>query len=190
MKGLFFTELIELLEADYGLAVVDRVIRAAVPPTDGAYTSMGNYDAEEFFGLINAFSAEMDQPVSTIQRSFGRHFMRCLMVRNHKLVGTYSSAIKAIKDVNKLIRAARILPPDATLPDVTFSEEGESIWQLTIHLPLQVRDMVLGALEACIARYEEPLIVSRTDIEVNGQIATRFEITLSPKATSCLTTFK
>jgi len=188
MKGLFFTELVELVETDYGFAVLDQVIRTAVPPTDGVYTSMCSYNAEEFFGLVEALAVDMKQPSSTFLRSFGRHFFRCLLDRNEKLLDNYSSAIKALQDVNELVRATRIFSFEHRPPKAEFAEVGPAAWQLTIRTKLPVQDIILGALEACIARYGEPLEVSRTDVQTDNTITTRFDIT--PKAPSCLTTFK
>lgn len=188
MKGLFFTELLELIETDYGLAVVDQVIRTAVPTTDGVYTSMGVYDSKEFFGIIEALALEMNQPRSTFLRWFGRHFFRCLVDRHDRLLDNYPSAINAMQDVNSLVRTTRIFPFDDQPPEAEFMAAGPAAWRLTIRARLPIQDMVMGALEACIACFDEPLEVSRNDVRAGDEITTRFDIT--PKATSCLTTFK
>ena len=41
MKGLVFTEFLEMVESKWGLATVDRVIQGAALPNNGAYTSVG-----------------------------------------------------------------------------------------------------------------------------------------------------
>jgi hypothetical protein len=188
MKGLFFTELLELIETDYGLAVLDQVIRTAVPVTDGVYTSMGHYDPQEFFGLVSALSVEMNQPRSTFLRSFGRHFFRCLLERNKRVFDKYPSAIRAIQDVNSLVRATRIFSFEEQPPQAEFWAVGPAAWQLTIRSQLPIGEMALGALEACIAYFDEPLEVSQQEVTADSKITTRFDIT--PKAASCLTTYK
>lgn len=44
MKGVVFTEFIEMVEGRFGLAMVDRIIEAAQLPSSGVYTAVGTYD--------------------------------------------------------------------------------------------------------------------------------------------------
>ena len=47
MKGIVFTEFLEMVEASYGLQTVDTIIENASLPSEGAYTAVGTYDFNE-----------------------------------------------------------------------------------------------------------------------------------------------
>ena len=47
MKGMIFTEFLDMVEERFGLAVADRIIEAGGSSTGGAYTAVGTYDHRE-----------------------------------------------------------------------------------------------------------------------------------------------
>src|SRR5262245_35992633 len=52
MKGVVFTEFLEMVGAKFGEDMVDDVILACELPSGGAYTSVGTYDHQELFALV------------------------------------------------------------------------------------------------------------------------------------------
>ena len=46
MKGIFFTEFLHMVEAQYSVNMVDDIIEAADLPSKGAYTIVGAYSDE------------------------------------------------------------------------------------------------------------------------------------------------
>ena len=52
MKGLVFTEFLEMVESKFGLEVVDNIIEHSELPSGGVYTSVGTYDFNEMLSLI------------------------------------------------------------------------------------------------------------------------------------------
>ncbi len=44
MKGVVFTEFIEMVEDQFSADMVDDIIDDAQPPSGGAYTAVGTYD--------------------------------------------------------------------------------------------------------------------------------------------------
>ncbi len=56
MKGIIFTELVEMIEARHGAAVVDGIIGDAGLLSGAAYTAVGAYGFEELAGLVNGWA--------------------------------------------------------------------------------------------------------------------------------------
>ena len=54
MKGVVFTEFVEMVEARFGLPMLDRIIEAAQLPSGGAYSAVGTYDHGEMVQLVGA----------------------------------------------------------------------------------------------------------------------------------------
>ena len=56
MKGIIFTEFLDMVEAQFGLAVVDEIITNSKTLHQGIYTSVGTYDFNEMISLLVALS--------------------------------------------------------------------------------------------------------------------------------------
>ena len=52
MKGIIFTEFLDMVEAQFGLAVVDEIITNSHTVNNGVYTSVGTYDFNEMVALL------------------------------------------------------------------------------------------------------------------------------------------
>lgn len=76
MKGVVFTEFMELVETRMGLEMLDRVITEADLPNDGAYTSVGTYDHAELVRLVQALSNASGMSVPQLIHLFGEHLFQ------------------------------------------------------------------------------------------------------------------
>ncbi len=63
MKGLIFTSFLHLVEKEYGLEMVDKLIAQAAPSSGGIYTTVGNYDHRELNAMISALSKNINLSV-------------------------------------------------------------------------------------------------------------------------------
>ena len=57
MKGMVFTEFLEMVESTFSADMVDDIIDDSAPPSGGAYTSVGTYDHQELVGMVTASPA-------------------------------------------------------------------------------------------------------------------------------------
>jgi predicted homoserine dehydrogenase-like protein len=63
MKGIVFTEFLDMVETTISADAVDDVIEAAGVPSGGAYTAVGTYDHKEMVSLVGALSEVSGHPV-------------------------------------------------------------------------------------------------------------------------------
>ena len=56
MKGIVFTEFLELVENEFGLIIVQRIIDECELETDGVYTSVGTYSHKDMFKMVGKLS--------------------------------------------------------------------------------------------------------------------------------------
>ena len=73
MKGVVFTEFLEMVEDRFSADLADRVIDGCDLASNGAYTSVGTYDHREFVQLVERLGQETEIPVSSLLRDFGEH---------------------------------------------------------------------------------------------------------------------
>ena len=69
MKGIVFTEFLDLVEEKFGLEMVDDIINSSDLLSGGAYTSIGTYDFAEMHQLITHLSANTDIPINDLWRT-------------------------------------------------------------------------------------------------------------------------
>ena len=80
MKGIVFTELLELVEEKFGYETVDQIISAANLENDGAFTAIGTYDHNDLLKMVVALSQQVGVPVPVLVNTFGKHlFNTCLL---------------------------------------------------------------------------------------------------------------
>ena len=71
MKGVVFTEFLEMVESKFGLETVDNIIENSNLPSEGIYTSVGTYSFNEMVSLITSLSTEVKTPVGDLIYAFG-----------------------------------------------------------------------------------------------------------------------
>lgn len=164
MKGIVFTEFLELVETKFGLEVVDQIIEAADLPSGGAYTTVGTYDHQELLGLVVALSEQTDVPVSNLVHAFGKHLFGQFVAAYPFMVEHIHSTAVFIENVEGLIHVeVRKLYPDALLPTVEFKRIDDNNAEVRYRSERPFADLAIGLIEACAEHFGEEMTLERTD---------------------------
>lgn len=185
MKGIVFTELIEMVEQDLGIEIADRMVEGAKTKNNGSYTSVGTYDHAELIQLVVSLSKETGVPVADLVRSFGKYLFARFSVLYPQFFEGITSSTQFLPLIETYIHVeVRKLYPDAELPSFD-SQIEEGVLQLTYLSSRPFADLAEGLILACVDHFDDQLEVSRTDLgERNG---TNAIFTLRPSTVSCLT---
>ena len=73
MKGVVFTEFLEMVEDKFSADMVDDIIDDADPESGGIYTAVGTYPHEEIVSLVVSLSKHTDIAVPDLVKIFGEH---------------------------------------------------------------------------------------------------------------------
>ena len=92
MKGLIFTSFLHLVEKEYGLEMVDKVIAQAAPPSGGIYTTVGNYDHRELIAMIAALSKNINLSVGHLTKTFGVYLFAELIAAYPQWITNFNSS--------------------------------------------------------------------------------------------------
>src|SRR6476661_6798326 len=71
MKGIIFTEFLDMVEQRFSPQVVEQMVTAAQLPSGGAYTSVGKYDHGEIWSLVCELSKVCDTSVPDLFKAYG-----------------------------------------------------------------------------------------------------------------------
>ncbi|MDC1504454.1 heme NO-binding domain-containing protein [Winogradskyella sp.] len=117
MKGIVFTEFLDLVEAKFGLEMVDAIIESSQLESKGIYTSVGTYEFSEMLQLLKQLSANTDISIDNLLLVYGEHFFSVIETSYPSLLATYKGPIDMLSSIENHIHIeVRKIYPDAELP--------------------------------------------------------------------------
>ncbi|MBI1776250.1 MAG: heme NO-binding domain-containing protein [Proteobacteria bacterium] len=176
MKGVVFTEFLEMVEATFPEDMVDRMISRADLPSGGAYTSVGFYDHGEMVQLVAALSELTGKPVAELIRTFGRYlFGRFVKTFPGFFVGI-SDSFEFLTGIETRVHSeVRKLYPDAELPNFVVTQHGIERLVLDYKSRRPFADLAHGLIEGCIDHYRETIALNRED-RPSADVQARFTL--------------
>ena len=180
MKGVVFTEYLEMVEQAFGPDVADRMIVGADTPTAGAFTAVGTYDHTELVAMVVELSRLTATPADALVRAFGEHLFGRFAVLFPRFFAGVTSAFDFLVAVESYIHPeVRKLYPDAMLPrfepQVVSAERMDLVYRSSRHFA----DLAEGLIAGCGKHFRQPMTIRReamTDGPAGGQ-AIRFVLT-------------
>lgn len=172
MKGIVFTEFLEMVENRFSADMVDDILTDAVLPSQGVYTAVGTYDHAELVTLVKALADRSSMPVSDLIRAFGYHLFGRFEANYPGFFQGVPDALTFLSGIEDIIHAEVLkLYPDAQVPrfDVIHQADGlDLVYRSSRHF----EELAHGLIEAALARWGGGYSVARND-ELTG---VRFQI--------------
>jgi hypothetical protein len=183
MKGMVFTEFLEMVEEKFSPDMAERIIEAGELESGGAYTTVGTYDHQEMIALVTCLSRETGIPASQLIRTFGEH----LFERFHHLFPNYfegvPSAFDFLRHVDDYVHIeVRKLYPEAELPTFACETPRSDQLSMTYRSTRPFAALAEGLIQGCIAHYGEPIEVGVEDLSDGAGTAARFLLTRKTSA--------
>lgn len=179
MKGMIFTEFLDMVGDRFGLAVKDRVIAAAGGAHDGAYTAVGNYDHREMVAMAIELSAATRLPLNTLLVAFGQHVFGVFTQHYGHFFAEAPGAIAFLARIEDYIHVeVRKLYPDAELPGFTYPACAAGQLVMEYRSPRPMAAFAEGLVRATVSHYGEPLSLTVEDLSGGAGTSARF--TLAP----------
>jgi len=161
MKGLIFTEFMEMVETVWSLDMVDRLIDRSQVASGGIYTAVGDYPHTEMLALIKALSDATGTPVEQLEQTFGKYlFGRFALLFPHYLSGVADcfQFLAGIEDIIHAVVNKRF--PDAE-PPVFMVATAPAGLSLTYFSERPLVHLVQGFIEGCISHFGGHEVVQR-----------------------------
>ncbi len=176
MKGIVFTEFLEMVEEKFGYEVTEKMIANADLPSKGAYTSVGTYDHSEMYSLIGELHKSTEIPVPQLMHVYGLHLFGALATAYAPMLSGITSAFDMLKSVDQYIHVeVRKLYPDAELPHFEIQELSEDKMVMIYSSERRMSDVASGLIEGCLKHYKESATVTKEMIIADGS-KVKFEI--------------
>jgi hypothetical protein len=180
MKGVIFTEFLEMAEARFSLRALDRVLTAVNPPSGGQYTAVGTYPPQELVAILMELSKQTDIAPSALLKDFGGHLFPRFVESQPALFAGAPDAFALLKAVDGHVHVEVMkLYPDAELPSLVCNDDGPDRLIMTYRSPRRLADLAEGLIRACAKHYGEVITLERQDLsEGKGEIV-RFTLSRS-----------
>lgn len=117
MKGIVFTEFLEMVESKFGLETVDHIIYNSNLKSNAIYTAVGTYDYNEMTALLISLSDKTDIAVNGLLYAYGVYFFGMLEKKHPYIFQMYKSPLDFLSAIESHIHThVRKIYPDAELP--------------------------------------------------------------------------
>ena len=181
MKGIIFTELVEMVEARFGLETADVMLEPEGLDSAGAYTATGVYAHGEMVLLLTRLSASTGLSVPQLLQAYGEHLFERLRALFPVFFQHPRDAFEFLATVDDVVHVEVLkLYPDAELPSFVCERLDERNMRLTYSSPRGLADLARGLISSCCRSYGEQIEIADTDL--SGGTMTRVEFLLTRRA--------
>ncbi|GJM63637.1 heme NO-binding domain-containing protein [Persicobacter diffluens] len=169
MKGVVFTEFIDMVEDKFGFTTVDNIIENSNLPSGGAYTAVGTYDYHEMLSLVANLHKETQIGVEDLMKVFGEHlFSRLASLYPHFMEGV-TDPFEFLATIENYIHVeVKKLYPDAELP----SFETELMDDRTLKMVYQsircLSPVAEGLIMGCMKYFDSACSISTKMLTEKG----------------------
>jgi len=178
MKGIVFTEFLEMVEERFSPALADRIITAANLPSGGAYTAVGTYDQGEMWSLVIELGKASGIAVPQLMQAFGEHLFHRFTIGYPSYFHGVASTLDFLQSLETVVHSeVRKLYPDAELPRFDVSERGADRIVMVYRSTRHFADLAEGLLRGCAAHFGEHFDIAREDLPAEHGSAARFTLT-------------
>jgi len=174
MKGMVFTEFLEMVETKFSADMVDDIIDDANPASGGAYTAVGTYHHQELVDMVVALSKRTEIPVPTLVKVFGEHVFGVFASSFPQFFEGVPDALTFLSGNEDIIHVEVLkLYPDAQLPKFDCAREGNQL-TMVYHSDRHFADLAEGLMTGCGKYFAETLKIEREEL---SEFSTRFVVT-------------
>lgn len=178
MKGIVFTEFIEMVEDKFSYDVADQIIEDADLESGGIYTSVGNYDHKEMLQLVGNLSEQTNVCPAKLVHTYGEHLFGRLAELYPNFFENVDNSLTFLASVDQYIHVeVHKLYPDAELPKFTYEDITEDSMVMTYKSVRPFADLAEGMIKSCIGYFKDEISVAREDLAGDAGTHAKFTLT-------------
>ena len=162
MKGVIFTEFLEMLEGMMSQKDIEKIIEETDLPSGGAYTAVGSYDHGEMINLVVTLHKKTNIPLEDLQKAFGTYLFKKLAQRYPDFIQDDDTVFSFLEKLDGVIHKEVLkLYPDAEVPDFDHKYINDNTLELHYTSPRPFADVAEGLLLGCIAYFDEKITLRK-----------------------------
>ncbi len=177
MKGIVFTEFLDMVEKEYGYELVDQMINECDLSSGGVYTSVGTYDHAEIVSLVSWLSNYSGVSVPELLRQYGKYLHNTFVANYGHFFDQEKDCFSFLESIDQYIHIeVQKIYPDAELPTFETKRINEHCLEMIYRSKRKMSDFASGLIEKSLEYYGEKASLERVFIEPDGSVV-KFVIT-------------
>lgn len=179
MKGIVFTEFIDMVDEKFGPEVTEEILTAAGMPHGGAYTAVGTYDHQELLAMVGQLSRISGVPVPDLVKAYGQHLFGALVRGHGQLLADIRCSLDLLERVEDYVHVeVRKLYPEAELPHFTCRRLASNQMEMIYQSSRPFGDLAEGLILGCALHFGEKVGIQRENLGGEGETEVRFLVTV------------
>ncbi|MUU78708.1 heme NO-binding domain-containing protein [Winogradskyella endarachnes] len=169
MKGIIFTEFLDLVEEKFGLAMVDEIIEQSKLESNGIYTAVGTYEFSEMLQLISHLSENTNISVDDLLMVYSEHLFKALIKTHPNLVEHYKDPMNLLASIENHIHVeVQKIYPEAQLPTFVLEEKTDDKMTLVYKSERALYMLGKGLMLETFKLFKTPVEISFEKINDSG----------------------
>lgn len=157
MKGLFFTEFLEMVEKEYGWQVVEKIISELGIANRGVYNPQANYPYRDFENLLHLLSLKVGLSVSALTKNFGKHLFYRLVIL-YRSEFARKNIFDFLEQIDELVHVKmQDRFPHEKIKGLQVKRLNESCFQISFQSKKDMVDLAIGFFAGCQQFFNENL---------------------------------
>lgn len=178
MKGIVFTEFLEMVDDQFSPQITEQIIERSDLPSGGAYTAVGTYDHAEIVELVTHLSAHTGLEVPALVQAFGTHLFGRFVEGFPHFFEDATDGFSFLESVEGYIHVeVRKLYPDAAMPSLTCTRPRPDTLVMVYESERGLADVAHGLIVGCFKHFQEEVSITREDLSGGKASHVRFEMT-------------
>ena len=171
MKGIVFTEFLDLVEDKFGLEMVDTIIENSNLESNGVYTSVGTYSFSEMLQLLTNLSTNTGISTDDLLLVYAEHFFSVLAKSYPDLIESYTDPIEMLASIEGHIHVeVRKIYPDAELPSFEVLEKTKNSIVMIYKSSRAMHHFGLGLMNKTFEHFNSSATIELEMIKEDGTI--------------------
>ncbi len=171
MKGIVFTEFLDLVEEKFGIEMVDKIISQSTLESEGIYTSIGTYSFSDMLQLLKHLSENTNISIDNLLLVYAEHFFSVIENSYPGLLATYKDPIEMISSIEDHIHIeVRKIYPDAELPTFIVEEKTEDSLVLIYKSSRAMHHFGLGLMNKTFEHFNSTATIVLEKIKEDGTV--------------------
>lgn len=178
MKGIVFTEFLEMVEEKFGYEMVDNIIDEEQLASKGIYTSVGTYSFSEMGFLITQLHERTKISVPDLLHTYGQYLHNTFVASYPQFYARLSSSFDFLESIDGHIHVEVLkLYDDAELPKFKTKRLSDNQLEMLYSSVRKMGPFALGLIEKSIEHFGEKAKIEMNNLKEDGS-EVQFLITL------------
>ena len=179
MKGIVFTEFLEMVETEFGMDMVNDLLESTQLESGGVYSAVGTYHHKEMVSLVVELSNRSGMGLPDLLKAFGKYLFNTFKTAYAPMFESSTDGFDFLQRIDQEIHVEVLkLYPDAELPSFRTECLSDKVLQMDYRSDRAMGALAYGLIEACGEHYNEGFDIVMEPQTEDGKYV-RFLITKS-----------